>query len=143
MDRIVPDALLEIRTYVGEGYTPLVAFGAWRVAILRFIDDLQPHQLDRMQRHDETDEVFVLLAGRCILFLGEGDNEIVRIHAQEIMPHTIYNVKRSVWHTHALSEDATVLVIENRDTSDHNSLFVALSSKQQQAIVQISERLWG
>ena len=68
----IPKTLLEIRSYTGEGYLPLIDFGAWRVAILRYIDELLPERLTHMQRHDETDEVFVLLAGRCILYLGEG-----------------------------------------------------------------------
>jgi len=63
---------LEVTQYTGEGYAPLIDYADWRVAVLRYIDELLPQNLATMQRHDETDEVFVLLAGRCILFLGAG-----------------------------------------------------------------------
>ena len=49
-----------------------------------------------MQRHNETDEVFVLLCGRCILFIGEGDEKVKAVHAQDMQPFKIYNVKKSV-----------------------------------------------
>lgn len=80
----VPETLLEVRSYEGSGYQPLVAYKSWRVAVLRYADSMLPPQIDGMQRHDETDEVFVLLAGRCILFLGEGTEQATAIHAQDL-----------------------------------------------------------
>lgn len=138
----LPEHLLEIRDYAGEGYQPLIDFGAWRVAILRAIDELLPENLDTMQRHDETDEVFVLLAGRCILFLGEGDESVTAIHAVDMEPLKLYNVKRGVWHTHTLSEDATVLIVENVDTNDANSPSKILSPEQRAEIVRLTQQLW-
>jgi len=138
----IPETLLEIRQYNGEGYQPLVDFGAWRVAVLRFCDELRPKNLTAMQRHDETDEVFVLLAGRCILFLGEGQSQVQALHAVDLEPLKLYNVKRAVWHTHALSEDASVLIVENRTTTEENSPRVALSPAQQEQIVRLAQALW-
>jgi hypothetical protein len=138
----IPTALLEVHQYHGIGYKPLVDYGTWRVAMLRFIDELLPERLASMQRHDETDEVFVLLAGRCILFLGEGSDQVDHIHALDLEPLRIYNVKRSCWHTHALSEEAVVLIIENRDTAGHNSPEIALSDSQKQQILELAGELW-
>jgi len=138
----LPEHLLEIRDYTSEGYQPLIDFGAWRVAILRAIDELLPENLDAMQRHDETDEVFVLLAGRCILFLGEGDENVTAIHAVDMEPLKLYNVKRGVWHTHTLSEDATVLIVENVDTTDANSPQIPLTPFQRAKLVRLTQELW-
>jgi mannose-6-phosphate isomerase-like protein (cupin superfamily) len=82
----ITERLLQVTEYTGEGYQPLVDYGSWRVAILRYIDELLPQNITNMQRHDETDEVFVLLSGRCILFLGEGDDNITQIYAQVMQP---------------------------------------------------------
>ena len=73
----VPESLLEVREYNNEGYRPVVDYGAWRVALLNYSGDLLPENLASMQRHNETDEVFVLLAGRCILFIGEGEDTVL------------------------------------------------------------------
>ena len=139
----IPGTLLEIRQYDGEGYRPLIDFGAWRVAILRYIDELLPERLTHMQRHDETDEVFVLLAGRCILYLGEGDDRVDAIRAIDMEPLKLYNVKRSAWHTHTLSEAATVLIVENCDTIPANSPLVPFDPAQRAQVVRLAQALWG
>jgi hypothetical protein len=137
------ESLLEVREYTGEGYQPLIDYGQWRVAILRYIDELRPQHLGKMQRHDQTDEVFVLLNGRCILFLGEGLDRVGGIHAEDMQPLKLYNVKRGAWHTHTLSEDASVLIIEDRDTGTSNSPEVGLDAAQRKQLVDFTHRLWG
>jgi len=124
------EKLLEVREHLGPGYKPLVDFESWRVAILNFADDLRVENITRMQRHNETDEVFVLLKGCCILFIGEGDEAVTTIHAQELESGKLYNVRKGVWHHHTLSEDAMVLVVENFDTTYGNSPFCALTEAQ-------------
>ena len=138
----ISENLLEIREHRISGYKPLVDYASWRVAILNFSDDLRSENISTLQRHNETDEVFVLLRGRCILFLGEGDQAVTAIHGQEMMPHTLYNVKKKVWHSHTLSEDAMVLVVENRDTTYDNSPFCPLTRDQQDFIVALTTKIW-
>lgn len=113
--------LLEIHDCEGTGYQPLIDYDKWRVAILRYCDELLPERIFAMQRHNETDEVFVLLEGRCILFLAEGKDTIESIIGIDLEPQKIYNVKRCVWHSHTLNNDASVLIVENRDTTAQNS----------------------
>jgi mannose-6-phosphate isomerase-like protein (cupin superfamily) len=138
----VNETLLETHEYTGDGYQPLVDYGAWRVACLRFAADMLPQNIHRFQRHDETDEVFVLLQGRCILYIGEGDQSITAVHAQDMEPSMVYNVKQKVWHNHTLSRDAVVLIVENRDTSDHNSPFCALTEEQRAQLIDLQAALW-
>ena len=140
---MISEKLLEVREHKGDGYLPLVDFKAWRVAVLNFAEELRPENLTRMQRHNETDEVFVLLRGRAILFVGEGGEEITGIHGENLEPHRLYNVKQRVWHHHTLSEDAMVLVVENRDTTYDNSPFRSLSPSQHQEILDLTRELWG
>ncbi len=139
----LPEELIDIQSYTGKGYRPLVDYASWRVAVLRAIDELRPERLDTMQRHDETNEVFILLAGRCILFLGTGDERVESIHAVDMEPFKLYTVKRGVWHTHTLSEDATVLIVENRDTHDGNSPRCPLSAAQQAELLLLTHQLWN
>ena len=133
-DMMLPENLLEISAYDGPGYQPLVDFGAWRVAVLCYHPELLPENITTMQRHDETDEVFVLLAGRCLLYLAEGSDSITALHAHPMEPLKLYNVKRGAWHSHSLSEDATVLIVENCDTTLANSPVIDLTAEQQTAL---------
>ncbi len=138
-----PAHLLAVHSHAGAGYKPLVDYGAWRVALLNYASDLRVENLDRMQRHNATDEVFVLLKGRCLLFTGEGGDTVERIYGEDLRPGLLYNVRRAVWHTHALSPDAQVLVVENRDTTYDNSPFTTLSTAQQQELVRLCTLAWG
>ncbi|MGE5549817.1 MAG: hypothetical protein ACM3ZC_04695 [Bacteroidota bacterium] len=134
--------LLEVREYTGDGYKPVVDFGAWRVALMRHAADLDPDKIVNMQRHDETDEVFVLLQGRCILFVGEGGETVAGIHAQDMEPFKVYNVKKGVWHTHVFSKDAVVLIVENADTTSANSPKTVLSESARKEIRTLTAALW-
>ncbi|RKD32683.1 cupin domain-containing protein [Lacrimispora algidixylanolytica] len=121
-----------------QGYTPLVAYEAWRVAVLRYCLDVRVDQLVTMQRHLKTDEVFVLMEGNCVLFTG-GDGEYPEEIKWVMMEkNQLYNVKKGVWHTHALDEEGSVLIIENEDTSDDNSPTEALNDHQIDAIKKAS-----
>jgi len=137
----IPEKLLEVREQNHEGYLPLVDYQAWRVAVLNFSDDLLPENLLSMQRHNQTDEVFVLLAGGCILFIGAGDDTITDVYAEDMKPFTVYNVKKGVWHTHTLTPDAKVLIVENRDTTYDNSPFCPLSRDQRRSILDLTRRI--
>lgn len=130
--------LIEIKEYQDSGYKPVIDYGEWRVAVLNYCDELLPENIDKMQKHNQTDEVFVLLKGKCMLFMAEGDQEIGEIYAQEMEPYKMYNIKRSVWHTHTLSKEAMVLIIENRDTGLDNSPEIDLTEKERNRIIELS-----
>jgi ureidoglycolate hydrolase len=130
---------MDIKKYDGEGYQPLVDFGTWRVAYLRFIDELIPENIHRLERHLETDEVFVLLDGKAVLLLGEGDQEIEKLIPQVMRPGILYNVKQNAWHNCVLSRDAKILLVENRDTGSDNTEYIELSLEQRKKLVDITK----
>ena len=134
------ESLLEIRDYDGAGFKPLVNFGNWRVAILRYMDELHADRIDSMERHTETDEVFVLLCGRGTLILGGNGSKCKGALSQPMVVGRIYNVKRLAWHTVLLSADASVLLMENHDTDAHNSEYDTLSTEQRAEIVETARQ---
>ena len=137
--------LLEVSAYDATGYAPVVDFQTWRVAMLNYIDELEPEQIDNFQCHIETDEVFVLLSGKCILFCAEVDpqNNITDISSWDMEINKTYNIKRGVYHTHTLSEDAKVLIVENRDTDDDNSPKIMIDDSVRHRLVKITSELWS
>jgi len=121
---------IEISSYKGEGYTPMIDYNTWRVAILRYCDELLVENIKTMQKHNETDEVFVLLEGNCTLFVSGDSDTVDEIVAYKMEPLKLYNIKKGVWHTHTLDEKATVLIVENKDTCDQNSPTIHLTKEQ-------------
>jgi mannose-6-phosphate isomerase-like protein (cupin superfamily) len=131
----IDERLLEIKEYTGEGYMPVVDYETWRVAILNYCQELLPENITKMQKHDESDEVFVVLKGEFILYIGEGKDKIDNIYAQRLEPLKMYNVKKGVWHTHTLSKDAMVLIVENKNTDLSNSPEINLNSEQRSKLI--------
>jgi len=134
------DTLLEIRNYEGDGYKPLIDFGEWRVAILRYLDDIQPDCIDSMERHTETDEVFVLLHGRGVLIVGGNGTQVDGVYPHAMESGKIYNVKKYAWHTILLNREASVLIVENENTGSQNSEFASLSEEHKGQIMKIARR---
>ena len=132
------ETLVEIREYDGAGYQPLIDYGAWRVAILRWEQSMLPEKMEFMERHTQTDEVFVLLNGQAKLILG-GNHAIAEGVCQQVMEKGIlYNVKRNAWHTIMLSQDASILIVENLDTGQKNTEYSKISQEIKQEILSLS-----
>lgn len=138
----IDERLLEVKTCKGEGYNPCVDFGEWRVALLRYIDDLKPENIEFMECHNETDETFILLQGKCILFIGDGANGVENISSIDMHQQTIYNVKKGVYHTHVLSRDALLVIVENRNTGLNNSSRVLMAADQRSLLLSMAAKLW-
>lgn len=121
---------IEITEFQKEGYKPLVDFGQWRVAVLKFCEDLRLESIKTMQKHQETDEVFVLLKGECTLFLGGSGVMPKQMTAVPMEMGRLYNIKQGVWHNHIMDEAGEVLIVENRNTCDENSPVEELTAQQ-------------
>ena len=106
---------LEIFSFDGEGYMPLHDFGAWRTAILKQGPRFNRATATDMERHRETDEVFVLLCGEATLVLGDEMTEV------KMEKEKVYNIRKGVWHSIIVSEDAKVIIVENADTTRENT----------------------
>lgn len=114
---------VEIYDYTGENYQTAMRFGSWRVAYLNHGNRFTEESFEKIERHNETDEVFILLAGEATLIIGEELNRI------EMEPHKLYNVPKGVWHHIFTKEGASVLIVENEDTSAENSEYIYMDKK--------------
>jgi len=129
------EQLLEIRQYLGTGYQPLIDYSDWRVAILRWEEASLPGNIECMERHTQTDEVFVLLDGWATLLIGGNQGKVSDIQAEVMASGKLFNVKQNTWHTILLSRDASILIVENRDTGQDNSEFFQLTPEQRLMIL--------
>ena len=108
---------VERHDWDGEGYLPLVFFGDWQVAALNWEPIFDPSNLGEIERHNETDEVFVLWRGRGMLLITTGAG----IETVDMEPGVIYNVRRGTWHTLVATRDASWIIVETRDTHLHDT----------------------
>jgi mannose-6-phosphate isomerase-like protein (cupin superfamily) len=104
--------MIEEYSFTKEGYRAVLERGEWKIGILRYSDRFS--SLGELEKHVKTDEAFVLLCGSATLYT---DGE-----CREMKPLTVYNIPAGVWHHIVVSEDATVLIVEDRDTSKENTM---------------------
>lgn len=113
---------LDIKEYGGEGYLRLVNNAKWTLATLNYAARFDEANFVEMERHNLTDETFVLLQGSATLIVGEKAERLV------MEPLKYYNVRAGIWHHILVSEDARVLVAENSDTSKDNTDYLELAT---------------
>jgi ureidoglycolate hydrolase len=109
------------------------------VAILRWEQASLPENIEMMERHTQTDEVFVLLEGKATLILGGNSTMVDGIQSQELELCKLYNVKRNAGHTVLLSRAASILIVENCDTGVDNSEYCSLSKEFKEEIISLSK----
>ncbi len=124
----IDSRLVEVWVNDEPGYKPLVFYEGWRVAILNDSEKFKRANTTYLERHNLTDEVFVLLAGACTLFIGDGgDGEVGHITLLPLEPNKIYNVKRGVWHNLETTPGTAILIVENADTARTNSSYLPVT----------------
>ena len=128
--------LFETYDVKGIGYEKLFHFGSWRVARLNYIEELDLHKLNFIECHQETDEVFVLLNGSCDMVLLKHNDPKSFTHLP-LEKNRVYKIPKGVYHAHALSHDAEVLIIEEENTCDKNSHRIYLNELEMKDIQKL------
>jgi ureidoglycolate hydrolase len=122
----IPGALLEVGMSFEQKYRPVLDFHGWRVAMLRYFDAVAPETFHRVERHRETNEVFILTAGQADLIVFAGDAQPTTPHVFPMELHIAYNIRQAVWHHVAMSPDAHIVLFERTDTTLENSDYAEL-----------------
>ncbi len=117
----VPQELVEIGEYFGVGFQPVLNFEGWRVAMKRWGENTTPAKFHSVDRHNETNEVFILTTGQAELLLIEEKMPPVSAHLIPMKLNVAYSVQQGAWHHVFMSEDAHILVFEREDTTRENS----------------------
>ena len=80
----------------------------------------------KVERHNQTDEVFVLTHGRGLLFIDDDET----ILAFDMEPGRIYNVTSGTWHSVIGTRESSWLIVESNDTSKENTDYRDLSAEE-------------
>lgn len=104
---------LEIFRWDEQGYQPLIFFEDWQVALLNWEPVFDLRNLGEIERHNHTDEVFVLLRGKALLFTLTKNGQM---QVEDMQAGVLYNVPAGVWHNLLSTRDAAWVIVEKRDT---------------------------
>ncbi|NDJ52244.1 MAG: hypothetical protein GYB68_04055 [Chloroflexi bacterium] len=113
----VPSQLMTVGKSFAQTYQPVLDFHGWKVAMLRHFDIVDPETFYRVERHWNTNEVFLLTAGQADLIIFEGDDQpgdAYYVFPMEL--NVAYDIGQSVWHHVVMSEDAHIVLFERSET---------------------------
>jgi mannose-6-phosphate isomerase-like protein (cupin superfamily) len=125
-----PPHRVETFRWDGQGYHPFVTHRGWLVALMNWEPRFDPTNVGQVERHNRTDEVFVLMHGKSVLFFDSDET----IQAIDMQSGVIYNVTSGTWHGVLGTQDATWLIVESSDTNAENSDYRKLNEDEFRAL---------
>jgi mannose-6-phosphate isomerase-like protein (cupin superfamily) len=123
---------VEVLKWKGKGFRPLVKCESWIVALMNWEQRFDPIQVGDVERHKETDEVFVLAHGNSVLFIDTENG----IRVFDMKPGVIYNVTKGTWHNVIGTKETTWLIVESTNTSSENTDHKYLTKSETNALKQ-------
>lgn len=114
----------------GEGMNRVYENDKWMVGLKNWKPANDITGIDCLERHNETDELFVLLAGRCTLVYATGTGDALSFGAVEMEPGKVYNIPQSKWHNTVTQKDTKLVLIEDVSTGMDNSDILTLTAEQ-------------
>lgn len=109
--------MIESYTITENGYHPFLIKDGWQLAQLNFTEEQHADQVQKLEIHRNTDEVFILVKGKAVLIISALINKDSPIFEAELMkPEVIYNIPQNTWHNIAMEKGSGVLIVEKSNT---------------------------
>lgn len=114
---------MEILNYSfdGEGMQRVFENEKWTVGIKNWKPANDITGINNLERHNKTDELFVLVAGSCTLIYANEVEGGLDIKAVKMEPNKVYNIPATLWHNTVTCKDTKMILIEDSNTSMDNS----------------------
>ena len=117
-------------SYEGKGLTRVFENEKWMVGIKNWKPENDVTGINCLERHNITDELFVLLNGRCTLLYANETEQGLKIEKVEMEPMKVYNIPTGLWHNTVTQKDTKMILIEDVKCSGENSDVLNLTEAQ-------------
>ena len=125
--------------YEGEGMGPVYKNGKWMVGIKNFKPANAIENLNSLERHNETDELFGLMEGSCTLVSAVETESGLTFETTVMERGHIYSIPAKLWHNTITTPGTKMVLIEAPDTSMDNSEVIELTDAQRAEIRSLYE----
>lgn len=122
--------MIEQKQYDGDGMKVVYDGGDWVIGIKNYKVANDITTLRTLERHNRTDESFVLLEGSCtLLAYDETKDGTDSLELVSMEPHIVYTLPQGAWHTTIMKPHTKMVLIERSGTSMDNSELLDLSDE--------------
>lgn len=132
---------MKIQSYgfEGEGMGPVYKNGKWMVGIKNFKPANAIENLNSLERHNKTDELFGLMEGSCTLVSAVETGSGLALETTVMERGKIYCIPATLWHNTITTPGTKMVLIEAPDTSMDNSEVTELTDGQRAEIRSLYE----
>lgn len=120
--------------FTGEGMQRVYENEKWTVGIKNWKPANDITAIDCLERHNKTDELFVLTEGACTLIYANETENGLEFSSVQMEPGKVFNIPATLWHNTITQKDTKMILIEDSNTSMENSDIFNLNEKQIAAI---------
>ncbi len=128
---------ITVHEFSGEGMRRVFENQKWMVGIKNWKPANDIAGIDMLERHNRTDELFVLAAGSCTLVCAEETPDGLVFDKVEMEPCRVYCIPATMWHNTVTQKDTKMILIEDSNTGMNNSDIYRLSEAQIAAIQKL------
>jgi hypothetical protein len=127
-----------------EGIKCVYQNGNWLISIKNWKPDNDIGGISRLEIHHESDEQFILSAGKAILISADSEGgKITDISLTEMEKGKVYNVPKEMWFYSITQKDTKMMYVQAANTSLDNSDFISLSEQQIKLIQNRARELFS
>lgn len=120
--------------FTGEGMQRVYENEKWTVGIKNWKPANDITGINCLERHNKTDELFVLTEGACTLIYANETENGLEFSSVQMEPGKVFNIPATLWHNTITQKDTKMILIEDSNTSMENSDIFNLNEKQIAAI---------
>ena len=131
--------MIEKYIHNGIGYNPVFIREGWQVAKLNPLPGHGLDEIEKVEVHNATDEIFILIQGTAVLIAANIEEEI-QFETQRMQPGVIYNIPKQQWHNIAMEKGAELIIVENDNTHLHDCMYKYLNQKQQDELKELIQK---
>ena len=114
----------------GKGMQRVFENEKWTVGIKNWKPANDVTGIDCLERHNKTDELFVLVEGSCTLVYANEVNGGLEFGAVKMEKDKVYNIQATLWHNTITRKDTKMILIEDSNTSMEYSDILNLTEAQ-------------
>ena len=122
--------LIEQYQISDNGYHPFLIRDGWQVAQLNYMPEQEIGNIEKLDIHHLTDEVFILLKGKAVLIGAKINGNNVDFEVELMKPIITYNIPVGTWHNIAMSKDCEIIIVEKSNTHEGDFEFFQLSQEK-------------
>ncbi|MDD6788789.1 MAG: cupin domain-containing protein [Lachnospira sp.] len=125
--------------FTGAGMQRVYENEKWTVGIKNWKPANDITGITNIERHNKTDELFVLVEGKCTLIYAEEKGEDLEFHAVKMEKGKLYVIPQSLWHNTITVKDTKMFLIEDVSTSNDNSDVRELTPEQIKTVQELAK----